>query len=153
MYMSYFTYLCVQSGKAKAATGGSKGKAAASKKAAAAKPTKAAKKEDPLFPSRPKNFRVGNDVQPTRNLTRFVKWPRYVRLQRQKKVLYERLKVPPAIAQFRKPLDRAEAQPLFKLLVSKNTVLRYWKRCVLPTAQRADDVVVDFVVRAGQVPP
>ena len=71
-----------------------------------------------LFPARKKNFRIGNDVQPSeRDLSRFVKWPRYVRLQRQKKVLYERLKVPPSINQFSQPLDRAEAQPLFALLV------------------------------------
>jgi large subunit ribosomal protein L7Ae len=31
-------------------------------------------------------------------------------------VLYERLKIPPAINQFLKPLDRAEAAPIFKLL-------------------------------------
>lgn len=103
------------SSKGKAAAGG-KAKDAAPKKAVAKAPTKAAKKEDPLYPARPKNFRVGNDVQPTRDLSRFVKWPRYVRVQRQRKVLYERLKVPPTIAQFRKPLDRAEALPLFKLL-------------------------------------
>jgi large subunit ribosomal protein L7Ae len=34
------------------------------------------------------------------DLSRFVKWPEYVRLQRQKKVLTMRLKVPPALAQF-----------------------------------------------------
>ena len=39
-----------------------------------------------------------------------------MRLQRQKKILYQRLKVPPAINQFRKPLDKAETLPLFKLL-------------------------------------
>ena len=51
-----------------------------------------------------------------RDLSRFVKWPAYVRLQRQKRILFQRLKIPPAVNQFRKPLDRAEALPLFKLL-------------------------------------
>jgi large subunit ribosomal protein L7Ae len=51
-----------------------------------------------------------------RDLSRFVKWPAYVRLQRQRRILYQRLKVPPAINQFRKPLDKAETLPLFKLL-------------------------------------
>jgi large subunit ribosomal protein L7Ae len=97
------------------------GKAPKAKKAAPAPaaPAKGAA-ADPkaLFPARPKNFRIGNDVQPKKvDLSRFVKWPRNVRVQRQKKVLYERLKVPPSINQFRKPLDRAEATPVFKLLV------------------------------------
>jgi large subunit ribosomal protein L7Ae len=35
-----------------------------------------------------------------------VRWPAYVRLQRQKKILNLRLKVPPAIAQFQHVADR-----------------------------------------------
>ena len=35
-----------------------------------------------------------------------VKWPQYVRLQRQRKILQLRLKVPPALAQFSHTLDR-----------------------------------------------
>lgn len=45
-----------------------------------------------------------------------VKWPEYVRLQRQKKILNLRLKVPPAIAQFANVLDRNTATQTFKLL-------------------------------------
>ena len=45
-----------------------------------------------------------------------VKWPEYVRLQRQKKILNLRLKVPPAIAQFSNTLDRNTAAQTFKLL-------------------------------------
>jgi large subunit ribosomal protein L7Ae len=72
---------------------------------------------DPLFPSTPRSFRVGGDVRPKgRDLSRFVKWPRYIRLQRQRKILYQRLKVPPAINQFKKTLNRNEAAELFKLL-------------------------------------
>lgn len=59
---------------------------------------------------------VGQDIQPTRDLTRFVKWPEYVRLQRQKVILHQRLKVPPAIAQFSHTLDKNTAAQLFKLL-------------------------------------
>ena len=69
------------------------------KKAAPEKPKPVEKKVDPLFQSTPRNFRVGGDIRPTRDLSRFVKWPRYVRLQRQKKILKERLKVPPALNQ------------------------------------------------------
>lgn len=49
---------------------------------------------------------TGQDIQPKRDLTRFVKWPRYIRLQRQRSILYKRLKVPPAINQFTQALDR-----------------------------------------------
>jgi len=45
-----------------------------------------------------------------------VKWPEYVRLQRQKVILSQRLKVPPAIAQFSHTLDKNTATQLFKLL-------------------------------------
>ena len=65
--------------------------------------------KNPLFESTPKNFGIGQALQPKRNLTRFVKWPQYVRLQRQKKILNMRLKVPPAIAQFQNVLDKNTA--------------------------------------------
>ncbi|KAK4700669.1 large subunit ribosomal protein L7Ae, partial [Phenoliferia sp. Uapishka_3] len=55
-------------------------------------------------------------VKPTTDLTRFVKWPEYVRLQRQKVILNQRLKVPPAIAQFSQVLDKNTATQLFRLL-------------------------------------
>ena len=112
-----------QSGKASTKTAGKpavKAPAAAAK-AGAKKPVAAAavaSEGNPLHPSAKRNYRIGNAVQHKEDLSRFVKWPRYVRLQRQKKVLYERLKVPPSINQFSKPLDRAEALPFFKLLVS-----------------------------------
>ncbi len=105
----------LQSGKAKSAAPKAGAKKPVAKTAAKTTATKA-KAADPHHLPAAKNFRVGNDIQPTRDLSRFVKWPRYVRVQRQRKVLYERLKVPPSINQFRKPLDRAEAAPLLKLL-------------------------------------
>lgn len=48
-------------------------------------------------------------------MTRYVKWPAYVRLQRQRAVLKRRLKVPPAINQFSQTLDKNTASQLFKL--------------------------------------
>ncbi|KAM9889689.1 hypothetical protein OXX79_011976, partial [Metschnikowia pulcherrima] len=72
------------------------------------------KTENPLFETTPKNYGIGQAIQPKRNLTRFVKWPQYVRLQRQKKILNMRLKVPPAIAQFQNTLDKNTATQTFK---------------------------------------
>ncbi|KAG9293052.1 hypothetical protein G9A89_016414 [Geosiphon pyriformis] len=72
--------------------------------------------KNPLFEKRPRNFGIGQDIQPNRDLTRFVKWPEYVRLQRQRKILNQRLKVPPTIYQFTRALDTNTAAQAFKLL-------------------------------------
>ncbi|KAG6990938.1 60S ribosomal protein L8 [Physcia stellaris] len=72
--------------------------------------------KNPLIEKRPRNYGIGQDIQPRRNLSRMVKWPEYVRLQRQRKILNLRLKVPPAIAQFNNVLDRNTATQAFKLL-------------------------------------
>merc|ERR1719198_299338 len=74
------------------------------------------KKADPLFPSRPRTTGIGGSIRPAgRDLSRFVKWPKYVRIQRQRAVLYQRLKVPPAINQFTKTLGKNEAMTTFTL--------------------------------------
>jgi len=79
----------------------------------AARKTKAQK--NPLFEKAPKNFRLGGDVQPKRDLTRFVKWPKFVRLQRMKRVMLMRLKVPPAINQFNNAIDKNQASQVLRL--------------------------------------
>ena len=64
----------------------------APKKAVAKKPTakstkKVEKASNPLYPSTPRSNRVGGDIRPKgRDLSRFVRWPKYVRVQRQKRV-------------------------------------------------------------------
>jgi large subunit ribosomal protein L7Ae len=68
--------------------------------------SKATAEKNPLVEKTARNFGIGQDIQPNRNLSRFVKWPEYVRLQRQKSILKQRLKVPPAINQFTKTLDK-----------------------------------------------
>jgi large subunit ribosomal protein L7Ae len=73
-------------------------------------------RQNPLIEKRPRNFGVGQDIQPKRNVSRMVKWPEYVRLQRQKKILQIRLKVPPSLAQFQHVLDKNTAAQAFKLL-------------------------------------
>merc|ERR1711976_1005861 len=81
-----------------------------------AKKVEARKTVNPLFEKRPKNFGIGQDIQPKRDLSRFVRWPKYVRLQRQRAILFKRLKVPPPINQFTQALDRQTATQLFRLL-------------------------------------
>ena len=73
-----------------------KGKKAGKKVAAAplsVKRPEAKRVVNPLFEKRSRNFGIGADIQPARDLSRFVKWPKYIRLQRQKVVLQTRLKV------------------------------------------------------------
>jgi len=81
------------------------------KTAAPVKPT------NPLFEKKSKTFGVGQAPPPKRDLHRLVKWPRYVRIQRQRRVLNQRLKVPPALHRFSKTLDKNTATSLFKLLL------------------------------------
>jgi len=91
------------------------------KKKVAAAPLAVKKAEEkktvnPLFEKRAKNFGIGQDIQPKRDLSRFVRWPRYIRLQRQKAILLKRLKVPPPIHQFTQAVDRQTATQLFRLM-------------------------------------
>jgi large subunit ribosomal protein L7Ae len=70
-----------------------------------------------LFEKRSRVFKVGRAVLPAkRDLSRYVKWPKYIRLQRQKAILLKRLKVPPAIHQFTTTIDKNQAGQLFHLL-------------------------------------
>jgi len=61
---------------------------------------------NPLYEKRPKQFGIGGALPPKKDLTRFVKWPRVVQIQRKRRILKQRLKVPPAINQFTKALDK-----------------------------------------------
>jgi large subunit ribosomal protein L7Ae len=86
----------------------------AKKTEAPAKKSKAV--ADPLFPARPRTNQIGGSIRPKgRDLSRFVRWPKYVRIQRQRAILYQRLKVPPAIHQFTKTLTKNEAMTVFTL--------------------------------------
>jgi len=69
-----------------------------------------------LFKKDPRTFRIGQHLPPKRDLYRFVRWPRYIRIQRQRAILKRRLKAPPAIAQFNKTLQGTQAKDVFKLL-------------------------------------
>ena len=60
----------------------------------------------PLCQPQKRNMRLGQSIRPKIIKSRFIKWPRYVQIQRKKRILLRRLKVPPAIAQFFRPLDQ-----------------------------------------------
>ena len=78
---------------------------------AATKKTIAKSEETSLFGPQKRNFGIGGAIQPRRDLSRMLKWPRYIRIQRQRKVLKMRLKVPPSIAQFGSTMDLNSGAP------------------------------------------
>jgi len=96
------------------------GKAGKGKKAIPPNPLGGAKErkvaKNPFFEKTKRNFRIGGDIQPKRDLTRFVKWPKYVQLQRQRRILLKRLKVPPALNHFTAAIDKNQASTLLRLL-------------------------------------
>jgi len=98
----------------------------------AGKASSAAK--NPLFKKNVRNYRIGGDIQPKRDLTRFVRWPKYIRIQRQKRILMQRLKVPPTIAQFNSTIERDQASKLLKLLAKYSPETRAQKKDRLATA-------------------
>merc|ERR1711990_1072902 len=78
----------------------------------------AAKVEFPanMIEKKPRTFSIGGDIRPSGDLTRFVKWPKYIRIQRSRRILYQRIKIPPAINQFKQTFDKRQAGQLFRLL-------------------------------------
>ncbi|EPY85568.1 60S ribosomal protein L7a-like [Camelus ferus] len=118
-----------------------KGKKAEGKKVAPApavvEKQEAQKVVNPLFEERPESFGSGQDIQPKRDLTRFVKCPRSIRPQRQRAVLDKRLKVPPAINRFTQALDRGTAAQLLKFTHKYRPEMKQEKKrgCWCPGAE------------------
>jgi large subunit ribosomal protein L7Ae len=100
-----------------------------------------AKRDNTLFESNKRNFGIGNHVQPKRDLTRFVKWPKYIRVQRQKRILFQRLKIPGTINQFNLTADKNTTNSLFKLLSQHRPETKVQKRERL--IQEAKEIVVE----------
>ena len=70
----------------------------------------------PIFAPKSRNIRIGGDVRPKSDLSRYVKWPRYILLQRQRKILSQRLKIPPTVNQFKNTLEKNQAAEVMRLL-------------------------------------
>jgi len=98
----------------------------------------AIKKENPLIEVKARNFGIGGDLQPRRDLTRFVRWPKYIKLQRQKRVLLKRLKVPPVVNQFSHTIDKTTAQQLFTFLEKYRPETRKEKKQRLLSQAKAE---------------
>jgi len=123
---------------------GKKAAAKAGKKVAAAPLGGGAKgkktQKNPLFEKTPRNFRLGGDIQPKRDVARFTRWPKYIQLQRMKRILLQRLKVPPALNQFNMTIDKNQAGQLFRTLKKYQPETREEKKArLLETATAKKD--------------
>ena len=87
----------------------------AAKKADQKKPTMQERMAK-LFVARPRSWTIGTSIPHKRDMTHFVSWPHYIRMQRQKKILIKRLKCPPTVNIFNHSLDKATAVSLFKFM-------------------------------------
>jgi large subunit ribosomal protein L7Ae len=77
---------------------------------------RAARKKNPLIEARRRVYGIGQHLPPKRDLSRFVKWPKYIRIQRQRRILMTRFKIPPPINQFSRTLDKNSATQLLALM-------------------------------------
>jgi len=80
------------------------------------KMVRSARRKNPLIEARRRTYGIGQHIPPKRDMSRFIRWPRYVRIQRQRRILLTRFKVPPSINQFSRTLDKNSATQLFSLL-------------------------------------
>jgi large subunit ribosomal protein L7Ae len=74
----------------------------------------------PLSQPEVRNMRLGNHIRPRLIRSRFIRWPRYVQIQRKKRILLRRLKVPPAVAQFFNTLDKSTSKLIYNFLHNYN---------------------------------
>ncbi len=64
----------------------------------------------------PKQFIVGENIRPKKDLSRFVRWPKYIKIQRQRKILFKKLKIPLVLNQFTRVLDKNLSKKIFQFL-------------------------------------
>ncbi|CAD6339271.1 unnamed protein product [Miscanthus lutarioriparius] len=80
---------------------------------------------NPLFEKKPKQFGIRGALPPKKDLHCFVKWPKVVRIQRQRRILKQWLKAPPALNQFTHTLDKnvgihlVHSQPLNQAIIGR----------------------------------
>jgi len=143
-----------------------KGKPAAGVKGASKVPAKApstkksstkgkksfAAQHEHLFSKNARSFGIGKSIPPPRDLSRYVLWPKYIRLQRQRAILKKRLKVPPSINQFSKALDKNSASSLFRLLASYRPESHDEKKKRLQTAAADQTKGKDTNVKSSTKP-
>merc|ERR1712226_1832005 len=85
-----------------------------------------------------KNYSTGNAILPkTSKLGRMLRWPKYICLQRQARILKQRLKIPPSIAIFENTADKIFSKEVFKLFEKYQPLTRTEKKQNLKTLAEA----------------
>jgi len=98
---------------------------------------KTERRKNPLIEARRRTFGIGQHIAHKRDLSRILKWPRYVRLQRQRRILLQRFKVPPPINQFSRTIDKNSATQLLALLTKYRPETKAQKKLRLIKAAEA----------------
>jgi large subunit ribosomal protein L7Ae len=96
-------------------------------------------KKNSLFEKISRSFRVGASIQPRVDLSRVVKWPKYVTLQRKKSIILKRLKSPPAVNQFNVAIDKNQASQLLRLMKKYSPETKEAKKQRLLTMAKAQE--------------
>ncbi|TXG48261.1 hypothetical protein EZV62_027555 [Acer yangbiense] len=76
---------------------------------------------NPLFEKRPKQFGIGRALPPKKDLHRYVKWPKAIRIQRQRRILKQRPK--DKAAKKERLLKRAQAESEGKTVEAKKPIV------------------------------
>ncbi|KAL0227541.1 hypothetical protein RCL1_003685 [Eukaryota sp. TZLM3-RCL] len=95
------------------------------------KTTKAVAAKNPLIVPRPRVKGIGQGVQMTPDLTHFVNWPKYIKVQRMRAILKKRLACPPAVNQFNNTLDKSKTSELLAFLAKYRPESRQEKKARL----------------------
>lgn len=109
-----------------------------------------------LFQKKTRAPGVGGDIRKVKDLTRYVRWPKYVRIQRQKNILLKRLKTPPSISHFEsKALTAQQAAPLLAVLkkytpeTTKEKKLRLRAKAAAAAEGKADSSPKPYLLKFG----
>jgi large subunit ribosomal protein L7Ae len=73
------------------------------------------------FQTDPKIFGIHRKGYQNRKLSRFIKWPKYIRIQKQRCILSKKLKIPTMISQFTKILNFNLTRKVFEILSKYKT--------------------------------
>lgn len=97
----------------------------------------------------------GGVIPKTTSLGRMIRWPRYVRLQRQKKIIMQRLKVPPAINIFNQGCSRDFAHKLVRFCKNyspeskKQKKLRFKAQAKMQAAGKPIEAKKRMTIKSG----
>jgi len=107
------------------------------------KKKKEEKQSNPLFIARPRESAKAKRPWAKRDLTRYTRFPKYIKLQRQRSLLLQRLKVPPPINQFHRDMamDSHRTREVLGLLHKYRPESKVGKR--LRLKKQADQQVAD----------